>query len=150
VCLAIAAVMIAATALSAGPRAIRGMRELVGGAAHPGEPFMVAQAMPAMGVSAGQRVAIVYPPPESASVARLVNWARPARVTIVAEVPPEASNAFWRADADTRARVFEQFRSLGIRAVVTMHIPPTAAAPAVASWHRIEGTPFAVLPLTGQ
>jgi hypothetical protein len=143
----VAAMLMFATLLSASPRGIRAAQELTSGDWAVGEPNTVAAAVLGAGVHPGDRVAIIYPPPETASVARLVNWARAARLSIVAEVPPEESRAFWGSSQASLAPLIARLRALDVRALVTMNIPDDVPALQLDGWRRIPGTRHAVYPL---
>jgi len=69
-------------------------------------------------------------------------WARLARVRIVAQIPPEDANDFWRASAPrTKAEVYDAFVRAGARAVVTEETPPDVG---FADWQRVGNTRYFV------
>jgi hypothetical protein len=141
-CAVICAMVMLTTAVATAPDAVRGIRQLMQGegvvagrAAN--EAYAVAAAMRRRGIDAGDTVAIIYPPPESRTVLRMVAWARLARVKIVAEVPPEAANDFWVGDDRTQQRVIDTLRSTAARSIVTMAVPEAERG---AQWESIAGT----------
>jgi hypothetical protein len=69
-------------------------------------------------------------------------WARLARVRIVAQIPLEYANDFWRAsDPRTKAGVYDAFVRAGAKAVVTEETPPEVG---FADWHRVGNTRYFV------
>jgi hypothetical protein len=69
-------------------------------------------------------------------------WARLARVRIVAQIPLEYANDFWRAsDPRTKAEVYDAFVRAGAKAVVTEETPPDVG---FADWHRVGNTRYFV------
>jgi hypothetical protein len=141
-CAVICAMVMLTTAVATAPDAVKGVRQLMQGeeavegrAANEG--YAVAAAMRQRGLEAGNAVAIIYPPPESRTVLRMVGWARLARVKIVAEVPPEASNEFWVGDDRTQKRVIDTLRSTGARSIITMAVPEAERG---AEWEPVAGT----------
>jgi hypothetical protein len=91
-----------------------------------------------MGLHPGDRIASV-----NFSNLGTVQWARLARVQIVAELyywpdGPEGSNtSFWQMEPQTQARLLRQFAHAGARAVVSSDAPAGYAA---AGWSRIGNT----------
>lgn len=141
-CAVIGAMVMLTTAVAAGPDAVKGVRQLMQGEGEVAgravnEAYAVAAAMRQRGIEAGHTVAIIYPPPESRTVPRMVAWARLVRVKIVAEVPPEESNEFWVGDDRTQQRVIDTLRSTGARSIITMAVPETERG---SEWELIAGT----------
>jgi hypothetical protein len=64
------------------------------------------------------------------------HWAHLAGVTIVAEIPESDAGAFWIADPETKAKVFELFAKYGAKAVVCNRIQ---AHTIPSDWIRITG-----------
>jgi len=96
--------------------------------------WRVAVGLQAMGVRAGDRVAVI-------GTAFPEYWARLARVMIVAEVPDESVEAFWAAPVGGRERALNALTSTGARAIVTEDVPPGRVP---AGWRRVGGTPYYV------
>lgn len=82
--------------------------------------FQVAEALNAEGLQPGQAVAIVGSGGDASM------WARLARVRIIAQIPPEDADDFWRAsDPRMKTEVYDAFARAGARAVVTEETPPS-------------------------
>jgi len=69
-------------------------------------------------------------------------WARLARVRIVAQIPPEDADDFWRAsDPRVKAEAYDAFARAGAIAVVTEETPPSSG---FADWQRVGDTRYYV------
>jgi hypothetical protein len=89
--------------------------------------WQVAQALHAMGVAPGDRVALI-------GLGRDAFWARLARVRIVSELPRESAEEFWAASDEVRSRALRAFASTGAKALVAENIPHYAST---AGWRRL-------------
>ncbi len=90
------------------------------------------------GLRPGDRIAIV-------GNGVFAYWARLARLKIVAEVPSDASDHFWRTDSGSRSALLTEFRRAGASAVVADNAP----SPALPGWRIGRDGRLAVLQLTG-
>ena len=81
---------------------------------HEGVHYQAAESLNKEGVRPGEAVAIIGSGWDG------MIWARLARVRIVAQIPPEDSNDFWRAsDPRAKAEVYDAFARAGAKAVIT-------------------------------
>jgi hypothetical protein len=79
--------------------------------------WIVAQQLRRMGVSPGDRVGRIG---GRVSVA----WARLLGVSVVGEVPRDEARDFWYATPEVQAAAIQEFRKLGVKALVAEQIPP--------------------------
>jgi hypothetical protein len=71
-----------------------------------------------------------------------MTWARLARLRIVAQIPPEDADDFWRiSDPREKAEVYDAFTKAGAMAVVTDEMPPPSG---FADWQRVGDTKYYV------
>ncbi len=71
-----------------------------------------------------------------------MTWARLARLRIVAQIPPEDADDFWRiSDPREKAEVYDAFAKAGAMAVVTDKAPPPDG---FADWQRVGDTKYYV------
>lgn len=108
--------------------------------------WQVADGLRRLGVREGAKVAVV-------GGASYAYWARLARVTIVAEVPPRAVGDFWTSTEQVRQVIAQRLSELSVEAIVFSPLPSQrhAAAPRVLStegWHRVGTTDYHVLVLS--
>ncbi len=92
----------------------------------------VADGLQGMGVQPGDKVA-------SIGTTIFAYWARLARVTIVAEIPPQGVKEFWAASSEVQARAVQAFAKTGAKVVVTDAPPPVVSHP---GWQRIGRTDY--------
>lgn len=97
----------------------------------------VAEGLRGAGLGEGQKVAVV-------GGAYVAYWPRLAKLRIVAEAVDPGQ--FWGAPAADRARVLRSLAGLGVRAVVSNHIPPGAEAE---GWREVGSTKHYVYLLEG-
>jgi hypothetical protein len=81
----------------------------------------VAYAVGALGLGRGDRIGVI-------GYSFGAFFARLARVRIVAEIPGDQVESFWRADAASRGSALDAFQRAGARAVVTDWVPPGVPA----------------------
>lgn len=101
----------------------------------------VAEEMYQMGLRPGDRIASL-----EYSCFNAAQWARLARVRIVAEVSywPQnlfdlSANNFWEADPKTQKKVIQALAKTGARVAVSQLAPPTAVA---SGWQRVGSTQY--------
>jgi hypothetical protein len=136
----IALFLVLATAKKVGPTAVQGWLDAFDGEGVDSHPtWSVAQHLTGLGIRAGDHVAVVHPDPTRASWSAMTAWARLARVRIIAEVPPESSDAFWNGGAARQSEVLEAFARVGARAVVAFRRP---AASHASAWRDLGDTPY--------
>jgi len=96
--------------------------------------YRVAESLNRNGLLPGQPVAII------GSGWDAMMWARRARVHIVAQIPEENANDFWRApDLQAKSEVYDAFAKSGARVIVTEEKPPSIG---FADWKEIENTQY--------
>jgi hypothetical protein len=84
----------------------------------------------ALGIHGGDRVGCI-------GLSWDIDWARLARVSVVAHVPSQRVGEYWGASPAVRTAVLGAFAKVGVRAVVTGQRPAPGAAN---GWHRLGGT----------
>jgi hypothetical protein len=101
----------------------------------------VAEEMYQLGLRPGDRIASL-----EYSCFNTAQWARLARVRIVAEVPywPQnlfdlSANNFWEADSKTQRNVIQALAKTGARVAVSQLAPPAAVA---SGWQRVGTTQY--------
>ncbi len=99
--------------------------------------WQVAEALREMGLNPGDRVAVI-------GAGEHAYWARLAHVRIIAELPAEATNAFWSAQPETRASVLQALRQTGTRVAVAR---PVSVHELGQGWSRIKDTGYYVFNL---
>lgn len=99
------------------------------------EQWEVAEALRHAGLSPGERVAIIG----HSNTADY--WAHLADLRIVAEVTQEGAPVFWQATPEGKARVMEEFRMAGAKAVVTLF----SSAQSTTGWIRLGRSSYYVL-----
>jgi hypothetical protein len=103
---------------------------------HGGENYRASQSLIDMGVRPGEAVAIV------GSGWDAMVWARLARVRIIAQIPPEDANDFWRiSDPQRKAEVYDAFARAGAKAIVTEETPPSTG---FTEWQGVGNTRYHV------
>lgn len=103
-----------------------------------GESWRVAEGLREMGVSSGDRVAVIGNGFHASA------WARLARARIVAELPADYVSAFWALDSAGQAQVLEAFANTSAEVLVTKDMP---FQPVGVEWHRIADTNYYVVRL---
>jgi hypothetical protein len=84
----------------------------------------------AMGISPGDRVGCV-------GLSGDDDWARLARLSVIAEIPRGRQDEYWRASPRVRSAVLRAFAKAGVKALVAGRPPAVSAA---AGWHRLGTT----------
>jgi ABC-type sugar transport system permease subunit len=98
--------------------------------------YQVGKALSAEGVQSGQAVAII------GSGFDEMRWARSAKLRIVAQIPPECADEFWRTSVPSvKAEVYAAVARAGATAVVTDETPPSGG---FADWQRVGNTKYYV------
>jgi len=100
----------------------------------------IAEEMLQIGLRPGDRIASL-----EYSSFNTVQWARLARVKIVAEVyywptlTDTLPNNFWNTTPSTQEKVIEAFSQTGARAIVSQEVPPLGAGP---NWSRVGNSKY--------
>jgi hypothetical protein len=96
----------------------------------------VAEILNADGLLPGQAVAVVGPAFDG------MTWARLARLRIVAQIPPEDVDDFWRvSDPRVETEIYSALASAGVMAVVSQKAPSFGR---LADWQKIGDTQYYV------
>ena len=101
--------------------------------------WQVAQDLHQMGLRPGESVAVL------GQELRADYWARLAQVRVVAELPEDALDSFWRATPEKQAILLDAFARSGAKVLVTHFKPPAAHS---AAWQNLDGTGYYALPLS--
>jgi len=103
---------------------------------HGGTFYQAADSLHKDGVSPGDEVAVIGSgwDPWYATF-----WARRARVRIVAEIPDDDADEFWRSDSFTQKQVLDAMGRVGIKAIVTCGKPGSSGA---VEWHKLGPTDY--------
>ena len=103
---------------------------------HGGRYYQVAEILNADGLLPGQAVAVVGPAFDG------MTWARLARLRIVAQIPPEDVDDFWRvSDPRVETEIYSALASAGVMAVVSQKAPSFGR---LADWQKIGDTQYYV------
>lgn len=114
-------VAVVITIMLAFPLVVSTSAKFVGDPIH--EHAHVAEELMRIGISAGDPVAIIGWQFDGSAA----YWARLARVRIVAEAAPSATENFWMKKNDVQHEIFKAFQNIGARAVITEGgVPPYA------------------------
>lgn len=100
--------------------------------------WAAAVALRKMGIHAGDRVGCI-------GMSWDVDWARLARVSVVAHIPSPQVDEYWGARPAARAAALNAFAKVGVKAVITRQQPPATAA---RGWRRLGSTDRYVYLLT--
>ncbi len=98
----------------------------------PHPQWEVADGLHQLGISPGEQVAYLRN-------SYRVDWARLARVKIIAEIPPSDVLQFWSADDRERSEIIETLSRTGARAIIAER-PPSPVS--MAGWQRIGQTDY--------
>jgi hypothetical protein len=96
--------------------------------------WQIADAIRQMGVLPGDKVA-------SIGYSHSHFWARLAKVNIVAEIPGEDVDYFWRANRETQLKVIETFGRTGAKVIVTNLLPDDISH---AGWQQLGSSNYYV------
>jgi hypothetical protein len=105
-------------------------------AALPGAPeryWRAASQLRQAGVRGGEKVGLIGLPSAD------VMWARLARVRVVAHIPGEFAEEYWRATPERRGEIRQVFAGTGARALLASR---TQTPPPDQAWRPVAGTPF--------
>ncbi len=108
-----------------------------------GAHYKAAEILNRDGVRPGEGVGLLGDNSDGMYLARL------ARVRIVAQIPPEETNNFWRlTDPRQKAQVYDAFQKTGAVAVVTPETPPSTG---FSDWQRVGSSKYYIrfLPHSG-
>jgi hypothetical protein len=103
-------------------------------AARPAKPLEVAAMLHELGITPGDRVAVIGYAYDSF-------WARLARVKIVAEMLEADAVELWRGDETVQQSVLQAFESAGVKAVIAEHVPDNSQ---LKDWQRVGETNYYV------
>jgi hypothetical protein len=71
-----------------------------------------------------------------------IEWARLARLEVIAEIPREQAEYFWSSSLPVQSRVLEKFRDVGARVVVAQAMDPGEVFVPAQGWQRIGNSEF--------
>jgi hypothetical protein len=104
--------------------------------------YQVAEDLHSMGVEPGEKVAWIRP---TKPMRQRYDWARLAKLKIIAEIPGGSEDAFWNASPDAQEQVIETLDSTGAKALVVTQ-PPVPGSKL--DWKPIGSTGFSLVFLT--
>ncbi|MGH9941197.1 MAG: hypothetical protein ACRD9R_02430 [Pyrinomonadaceae bacterium] len=128
------AMLVAVIALATAKQVWKGVR---GGAES--QEAAAAEGLKQLGLRPGDKVAAVYPVGAKGILTRMTSTARLARVSVVAEIPPQESANFWAADAETLSHVREIFSRTGAKIILTEDLPKNVP---VEGWRKVGQTKY--------
>lgn len=97
----------------------------------------IAEGLSTQGVRPGEKVALL-----DGGLGE--GWQKLARLSVVSEIPFEARDAFWAADAERRNQIYQVLVKTGARFLIAPETPDWAAMP---GWERVGSTPVYIYSL---